>query len=321
MFPAASAGAGMYESFFLRTYCPQEPVGVWIRYTVEKRPGHAPSGSLWCTVFDARRGAPRQERLSGLALAVPADGWIAVGAATIGADRAEGDSGGMSWSLGFSANTGPLAHLSPAWLYRAPLPRTKLTSPAPWASFEGVVELGDGRSLELDGWPGMVGHNWGSEHAERWIWLHGLGFEDRSDAWLDLALGRVALAGRTTPWRASGALSVDGVRHRLGALTGRAPRVAENPEGCDLQVAGPNGLLLAATVTLPADAAARWRYEDPAGGQRDVVNCSVAALEGSVRLAGEVGPVALLSAHGVAYELGVGIRAAVPSQPPAARSG
>jgi hypothetical protein len=24
---------------------------------------------------------------------------------------------------------------------------------------------------------GMVGHNWGGEHAERWIWLHGLDFE------------------------------------------------------------------------------------------------------------------------------------------------
>ena len=34
----------------------------------------------------------------------------------------------------------------------------------------------------------MVGHNWGAEHAERWIWLHGL-TEDGD--WLDAAIGKV----------------------------------------------------------------------------------------------------------------------------------
>ena len=29
----------MYESFYLRAVSPEEPVGVWIRYTVHKRPG------------------------------------------------------------------------------------------------------------------------------------------------------------------------------------------------------------------------------------------------------------------------------------------
>ncbi len=33
-------------------------MGAWIRYTVHKRPGQPPSGSLWCTVFDASAGAP-----------------------------------------------------------------------------------------------------------------------------------------------------------------------------------------------------------------------------------------------------------------------
>ena len=64
-----------------------------------------------------------------------------------------------------------------------------------------MVELGGREPLRVDGWPGMVGHNWGSEHAERWIWLHGVAF-DGDDAWLDLALGRVRVAGRLTPWLA-----------------------------------------------------------------------------------------------------------------------
>ena len=44
----------------------------------------------------------------------------------------------------------------------------------------------------------MIGHNWGAEHAERWIWLHGV-FEQ--GAWLDKALGRVKVGPVLTPWR------------------------------------------------------------------------------------------------------------------------
>ena len=82
------------------------------------------------------------------------------------------------------------------WLYRTPLPRTKLTSPAPAARFDGALELSGQNAIELRGWPGMIGHNWGSEHAERWIWLHGVCFQEEPRAWLDVALGRLKVAGR-----------------------------------------------------------------------------------------------------------------------------
>lgn len=39
VFPGADIGRGMYESFYLRAVAPGEPVGVWFRYTVHKRPG------------------------------------------------------------------------------------------------------------------------------------------------------------------------------------------------------------------------------------------------------------------------------------------
>ena len=84
-----------------------------------------------------------------------------------------------------------LEHLPSAWMYRARLPRTKLSSPAPDATFRGTVELPAGRRLQLDGWRGMVGHNWGAEHAERWVWLHGVGFAQDADAWLDVGVGRI----------------------------------------------------------------------------------------------------------------------------------
>jgi hypothetical protein len=156
----------------------------------------------------------------------------------------------------------------------------------------------------------MVGHNWGSEHAERWIWLHGVGFEENPSAWLDVALGRVLVAGRLTPWMASGAISLDGRRTRLGGLGARGLRVAESAARCTLFLPGEGGLTVEAHVDTPRGAAAGWRYADPDGGEHDVVNCSVAALALNVRPrtrkgAGGGAATTLHSRHGAAYELGM----------------
>jgi hypothetical protein len=306
MFPAAPARAGMYESFYLRAVSPDEPVGVWIRHTVHKPPGGEPRGSVWCTVFDARAGAPYMHKVSGEQLSAPAGGWIAIGESAIEHGRAHGNCGDARWELAFASEHPELRHLSPAWLYRAPLPRTKLTSPAPRASFDGVVELAGREPIEVRDWPGMVGHNWGSQHAERWIWLHGVAFEDQPAAWLDVAFGRVKIGGRTSPWRAAGAVFFDGRRRRLGGLSARAATVLEaGPHGCTVELSGAGGLRVRADAIVPAQTAAGWRYADPDGGTHDVINCSIASLELSLTPERGAPTVRTRSARGCAYELGV----------------
>lgn len=310
IFPHAPLRKGMYESFYLRAVSPHEPVGIWIRLTVHKPPGQAPTGSVWCTVFDARRGRPFMYKLTTDDLRVPAGGWIAVGGSTLGPGNAEGTCGEARWSLRFAADQPELLHLSPRWLYGAPLPRTKLTSPAPTASFDGVLELAGRDTIELRGWRGMVGHNWGSEHAERWIWLHGVGFAGAPEGWLDVALGRLKVAGRMTPWVANGALWLDGRRERIGGLAARGTRVQESVEGCSLRLAGERGLVLHARVHVPPESSAGWRYADPDDhgseiGQHDVVNCSIACVELEVSRPRGAAPKTVRSDHGGAYELGM----------------
>src|SRR5271165_6979530 len=195
----------MYESFYLRAFSPLEPLGIWIRYTIHKRPAAAPKGSIWCTVFDAGLEGPLMAKSTSTEPAVPNGGWIAIAQqASLGPGWAEGSCGEASWSLRFTSTEAPLRHLSPEWLYRTALPRTKLTSPAPSALFSGSLRLAGREPITLEDWPGMVGHNWGSEHAERWIWLHGVGFAEDRRAWLDLALGRILVGRRMTPWVANG---------------------------------------------------------------------------------------------------------------------
>jgi hypothetical protein len=305
VFPTVRPAAGMYESFYLRAVSPQEPVAVWIRYTVHKRAGAPPRGSLWFTLFDSRSGAPFQHKLTTTDLRAPGDAWIAISEAELGPGRAQGACGEASWSLRFESREPALRHLTPEWLYRAPLPRTKLESPAPLALFDGVVAIAGRPQVELSGWPGMVGHNWGAEHAERWIWLSGAAFEGRPQAWLDVALGRLRLAGRLTPWVANGAVCIDGRRHRLGGLAARGAEVRESASGCSLRLQGARGLTLDGSVEVPPGSAAGWRYADPDGGEHDVVNCSIASLDLGLTLPGESARTALRSAHGGAYELGM----------------
>lgn len=259
-----------YESHYLRAVHPDEPRGVWIRHTTLNG-----ARSLWCTVWDGG-GTPRTAKVT-----PPRDR-----AGVFGPGRAAGAiPGDVAWDVRWEAEAAPLRHLPHPALYHAPLPRTKLESPAPAAVFSGTVG-----GLRLDGWRGMAGHNWGARHAERWVWLHGIGFGDAPGAWVDLALGRVKVAGATTPWTAAGALELDGVRHRLGPRA----RVDAVP-GAATVVAGDVRI----RVTAPPGATAAWVYADPPGGEHHVLNCSIARIELTHR--GRT----LASAHGGAYELGV----------------
>jgi hypothetical protein len=268
---------------------------------VHKRPNAEPNSSLWFTLFDAQADSPRASKAT---LPQPAAGegaWIRIGDGRLGPGEAVGSAVSerceASWELRFDTLDEPLEHLPREWMYRAPVPRTKTLSPVPAAAFSGRVTV-DGRDITLDNWPGMVGHNWGSEHAERWIWMHGLGFPDEgAGTWLDVAIGRVKLGRWTTPWIASGAISLDGQRTRLGG-PGKRVSVRETPERCEFELPG-KGLTVKGTLEAARKDVVGWPYADPAGGDHSSLNCSIADLE--LHVDGRE----LRLPQGAAYELGV----------------
>jgi hypothetical protein len=184
-------------------------------------------------------------------------------------------------------------------MYRAPLPRTKLESPQPDAVFTGWIEAA-GRRTEVAGWRGMTGHNWGSEHAERWVWLHAAALAEAPGAWLDVALARVRLGRAVTPWIANGALSLDGDRHALGGLGRvRSTRVDARPEALDAVIGGA-GVVLRVAVRAPAGQTVAFRYADT----HHALNCSIAEVHLRVERPGRPA-LELATAWGGAYELGL----------------
>ncbi|HEX4805140.1 MAG TPA: hypothetical protein VFU94_04500 [Conexibacter sp.] len=303
-FPAVAAAAGHYESFYLKVGDAASRRAVWLRYTVHKRPGGAAVGSLWATLFDeqgphAAKVTPPAERLGS-----GGRDWVRIGEGRIGPDGCAGEIPGLaSWELRFEGGEPPFPYLPHAWMYRAKLPRTKALSlrPALRASGEATVR---GRTVKIHEWPGMVGHNWGAEHAERWIWVHGTAFGAEPDAWLDATIGRIRVGRWTTPWVANGCLSLDGVRHRLGGLgTVRGVEIEEGPERAAFTLPG-RGLVVRGEVSAPRADVVGWVYSDPAGGQHHTAHCAIADMTLTVERDGAP-PLTLAVRGGATYELGM----------------
>lgn len=315
-FPAVGSSAGHYESFYLKCGDTASRRALWLRYTVHKRAGEAPVGSLWATLFDedgphAAKVSPGPEQLG-----CGGVDWVRVGDGRIGPDGCRGTIPGLaSWELSFSGDEPPFPYLPSGWMYTAKLPRTKALSLRPAIRVSGSVTVRD-RTAQLDGWPGMVGHNWGAEHAERWIWLHGTAFEQAPDAWLDVTIGRIKIGPWTTPWVANGCLSLDGVRHRLGGLgKTRAVQVGEQPERATLTLPG-DGIVVRGEVSAPREDVVGWVYSDPEpGSQHHTAHCAIADMTLTVMRPGHE-PRTLAVRGGATYELGMRERDhGIPIQP------
>ena len=308
-FPEIPEKAGHYESFYLKLTQPGGGRAAWIRHTVHKRPKEQATCALWFVLFDSQAAGPRatKRQFDPDELGFAPDSYIRVADATLTDGRAIGRVATpvleAKWDLSFSDTHEPFHHLPRDFLYRAKLPKTKFLSPYPNARWSGTLEVA-AREIELDGWPGMVGHNWGAEHAERWVWIQGAGFEgDDADGWYDMAVGRIKIGPWTTPWVGNAMLCLDGERHRLGGFDRiRSTRVSESPTSCDFELAG-KGISVKGRVGSERKNFVAWIYADPVGPEHNTMNCSISDLELTVERDGE--PSRRLSVTGAAaYEFG-----------------
>jgi hypothetical protein len=294
---------GRYESWFLSardTEGERPPRALWIRHT-RHRAATAATGSaaLWCTLFDQDGVHAVKQTFT--------EPPVRAGAGPEGF-RGEARARGRmaAWELTLSGDEPPLRHLRPGALYRLPLPRTKLEAPVPDGIASGRVVL-DARVQEVVGWRATVGHNWGAEHADRWVWLHAAAFEDEPEAWLELTLARVRVGGALTPWIANGALALGHERKRLGGL-GHIPgvRVVASPGRLEAIVPGDRANIRVA-VHADLNQVAAFRYAgvgaDPVAGEREVLHAGLAEVRLNVRRPGRP-TMELATACGGAYELG-----------------
>lgn len=297
--PHASRGDALYESFYLKATDPAGGRAIWVRQTALKRPDGPTRGTLWATVFDRAASAPLARRTTfDEPLRDPgADAWARFGGAEIGPGHAAGTLDEVTWDLAWDGGAEPNLYLPSARLYDRPLPRSGGLALLPATRVTGLVRVGD-QSWELGGWPAMLGHNWGADHAAHWVWIHAALLPDRDGSgWVDLILARVKVGRVLTPWIVSGAMKIDGERTRLGGPTARLRgfHADVTPEHVVVRLPGGIGL----DVRGDPAATVAWDYAAPHGAGRDVRNCSVA--DGTLTLPGGR---ALSLAGGWALEVG-----------------
>jgi hypothetical protein len=219
-----------------------------------------------------------------------------------------------SWELEFSDPGEPFHHLPYERLYETALPRTKFLSPYPRARFSGQVTV-DGERIEIAAWPGMIGHNWGAEHAERWVWIQGSDLGGDGDSYLDIAAGRIKIGPLTTPWVANGMLRLDGVEHRLGGFDRVfSTKLDEEPTSCRFQISGKE-VKLRGLVSSEARNFVAWVYADPKGPEHNTLNCSISDLALEIEQPGRDARRVELAGT-AAFELGMrGTDHGIPVQP------
>jgi hypothetical protein len=315
-YPAVELAAGHYESFYLKAGDAQGRRAVWIRYTVHKRPSEQPVGSLWATLFDEQGPHAAKVTLPPDELGAGGIDYLRIGESRVGPDGAAGAVPGLaSWELTFAGDAPPFHYLPRGWMYTAKIPRTKALSLRPAIRVSGTVTVGE-RTVALDGWPGMIGHNWGAEHAERWIWLHGTAFAEHEDAWIDATMGRIKVGSWTTPWIANGCLSLGGVRHRLGGIgKARATKIDEAPDRCRFLLPGSDVAVEGEVAAPRREDVVGWIYSDPGGGEHHTAHCAISDMTLTVERSDRE-PLTLTVRGGATYELGMRERDhGIPIQP------
>lgn len=105
----------------------------------------------------------------------------------------------LAWDLAIGASrAAPVQHLPHAWLYGTSLSPSKLVTPLSDTRVSGFVNVsrGDGGPPEpwsIDGWPAMVGHQWGSALPRFYAWAHCNTWEGEDDLVLEAATSRVRM--------------------------------------------------------------------------------------------------------------------------------
>ena len=289
--PGARLEDSRYESHYLTAVDPEGGRALWLRHTALKRPGETASPTVWLTSFDRSAPSPVALRVTASEpVTDPGPAYARSSLGELGPGWARGAIDGAAWDLRWPPGGPEIPYLPARWLYDRALPRAGGVALVPATTVTGTLTLPSARpgslsdlagmDIRLEGWNAMVGHNWGSEHAEQWAWLHAGGLGDDHRAWFDLALARIRIGPLLTPWIASGAVALDGRLRRVA----RRGRVRLERDGAHTVVSVPvaGGERLELELTAPPSATARWDYASPVGRGREVEHCSVA--DAAVRL-------------------------------------
>jgi hypothetical protein len=178
-YDVARARQGHVESWFLKANDPGSRRAIWLKWTIwaGNRAPTAAIAEAWAVAFSAKAGhvaakmavpfgEPRTH-FEREGLGVMVDGCSLSTESASG--RVETGDREIGYDLRIEPMAEPLLHFPSAWMYTDRWPSQKLASPVPTARISGRVEV-DKDTWQVEGWPAMIGHNWGRRHSALYAW-------------------------------------------------------------------------------------------------------------------------------------------------------
>ena len=291
------AQAGHVESYFLKCNLPADPAGpaegpdyraFWLKFTIlqPSEDRDAPIGEVWAIAFDTRGGehVALKDTFGRETWRIEPDVfYLRFGESELRQGKTSGrvgdeGRGTITWDLSFEPRRFGVRHLPYSWMYResAAFPKNKLCTPQPDVRMNGFVQVGDHR-VEIDGAPGMQGHNWGRAHAPLWAWVHSNVLQGKGRAVFEAVSSRVQVGPLRTPWLSLAYLEYDGEPILLST-----PRTLLLSRSCleglrwRLWAAGPEHRL-EADFTAPACDFVGVNYHNPDGSLVHCLNSKIAS--------------------------------------------
>jgi hypothetical protein len=310
---ARRARHGHVESWFLKANDPRARRAVWLRWTIwagDRTPERA-LAETWAVAFDAAHGHVATKtsvpfdraRFAPLGIGATIDGCTLTPDAARGRVESGGRAIGYDLMIAAPPAEPPLRHLPASWMYAPSLPTAKLVSPIPSARISGSVYVeGQGEPWVLDGWPGMVGHNWGRAHAAEYAWGHCNAWDGSDD---DVVFegfsARVRPAGVPLPILTGLHLQVNGTRYPMSGFASLANNAGSmTPRRWSFRGQG-SGVELSGEMWADTEDFVGLFYGNPDGSTVHCLNSKIARAELTLTLGGR--PPRTLRSQRAALEL------------------
>jgi len=280
----ASSRRDHVESYFLKINDPSGARALWVKATILLARGKEPIAERWAIAFE--RGAPAVAAKSTIAFE---DARFADDAIDIALDGLEltrtharaRPTDDIAFDLLIEDRSAPFVFYPYARMYEGTFPSSKFTSPMPNLRARGTVRMGD-RAWNIDGWRGLLGHNWGRKHALAYAWGHcnvwdGDHADDASrDVVFEGLSARVRVGPLTTPTTTLVALRIGESTHMIthvsellrnrGGMTYRRWRFSARDQSVSVR-----GELFAETDDMVG-----LHYENPDGAMTYCLNSKLA---------------------------------------------
>ena len=227
-----TAASGLYESFYFRGTSQTGHHAFWLKHNLLRYRG-SERVKLECALilFDRERNTVAAAHDEALLEGKQYEGLVQPGGwddfrfrfpgnsqFSIAPAKLEGKLPGASWSLATHGSGETLFHYTPLSLYTSRFPKKKILTRDIRVRFEGELAIGE---LTMSGhFIGMNGHNWGTEHAQRYGYANCQQWDGGADAIFDAFSAKVRLLpGITSPYVTIAALKLDNTWHYFNKLS------------------------------------------------------------------------------------------------------